>query len=70
PLPRAQLEAAVDQILELTVAFSDLDLKPDDRIQMHVEMLARQQSIDRAPREGSLDLAMPSPDFELVMWQA
>lgn len=70
PLPRAQLEAAVDQILELTVAFSDLDLKPDDRIQMHVEMLARKQSIDRAPREGSLDLVMPSPDFELVMWQA
>ncbi|MGE3317611.1 MAG: alpha-amylase/alpha-mannosidase, partial [Planctomycetaceae bacterium] len=70
PLPRAHLEAAVDQILELTVAFADLELKPDDRIQMHVDLLARKQSVDRAPREGALELVVPSPDFELVMWQA
>ena len=26
-------------------------------------------SLDRAPREGIFELAVPSPDFERIMWQ-
>jgi hypothetical protein len=70
PVLKAELEVAVDQILELAIAFSDLQREPDDAIQMFLEAAARKQSIDRAPREGVLELTTPSPDFELVMWQA
>ncbi len=70
PLSQAQVEVAVDTILEMTALFADLELKPDDPIQMHLEVFANKQSQDRAPREGSFESSTPSPDFELVMWQA
>ena len=28
------------------------------------------QSLDRAPREGAIELTVPPPDFERIMWQA
>jgi hypothetical protein len=28
------------------------------------------QSIERAPPEGAIELTVPSPDYELIMWQA
>jgi hypothetical protein len=33
-----------------------------------VELLEGKQSVDRAPREGTIALLAPSPDFELIMW--
>ena len=70
PQSRSQPEVAIDQILELTVPFAEMNLKPDDPIQMYVEALSKKQSVDRAPREGVLEMVTPSADFELVMWQA
>jgi alpha-amylase/alpha-mannosidase (GH57 family) len=67
---KARIEVAVDQVLELAVAFEDLNVETDEPIQMHLEAIERKQSIDRAPYEGSLELSVPSPDFELMMWQA
>ena len=29
-----------------------------------------ERSIERIPREGTIETAVPSPDFELMMWQA
>jgi alpha-amylase/alpha-mannosidase (GH57 family) len=69
PVPNARLEFAVDQILELSVAFEDLNVAPDDPIHMYLEAFAARQSVDRAPFEGSLELTAPSPDFERIMWQ-
>lgn len=68
-VPEAKVEIAVAQIFELTVPFADLGRIPDDPIQMFVEVFAGGQSVDRAPREGTLELVTPSADFEMMMWQ-
>ena len=66
----AQIQIALDQIVELTLRFKDLAAKPDDRIQFFVEVLSDRQCLDRAPREGALELTVPSADYERIMWQA
>ncbi len=65
----SRVEVAVGHILELAVPFADLKVKPGDAMQMSVEAYTDNQSIDRAPREGNLDLTVPSADFEMIMWQ-
>jgi len=32
-------------------------------------MFSGKQSVDKAPREGVIEFAVPSPDFEMIMWQ-
>jgi hypothetical protein len=64
------VEAAVGAIFELAVPFEGLDLQPDAPAHMYLEAFAAKKSIDRAPREGTLEMVTPTPDFELVMWQA
>jgi len=70
PVAKAELEVAVDQIFELSVAFADLKVAVDDPIRMNIEALEDKQSVDRAPHEGTLELTVPSADFERYMWQA
>jgi alpha-amylase/alpha-mannosidase (GH57 family) len=70
PVLKANVELAIDQILELAVPFEDLGLTPDASVQMYIEAISRKQSVDRAPQEGVLEMTVPSPDFELIMWQA
>jgi alpha-amylase/alpha-mannosidase (GH57 family) len=67
---KATIELAVEQILELAAPFADLGLVPDSTIQLYVEAAAKKQSVDRAPQEGVLEIVVPSPDFERIMWQA
>ncbi len=67
---KAAIEAACDHILELSVPFGDLRVEPGDPIQMYLEAVSEKQSVDRAPHEGTLELTVPTPDFELLMWQA
>ena len=67
---KARIELAVDHILELGIPFGNLKRKPADSIQMFVEAFKEGKSIDRAPRVGALELTVPSPDFEMIMWQA
>ncbi len=69
PVPGTSVEVAADLILEMSVSFQALQVTADDRVQMFVECVQDRQSIDRAPREGVLDLTVPSPDFERIMWQ-
>jgi len=69
-IAKATIELAIDQILELAAPFADLGLAPESTIQMYVEAVAKKQSVDRAPQEGVLEMVVPSPDFERIMWQA
>jgi alpha-amylase/alpha-mannosidase (GH57 family) len=62
------VEAAVDQIVELSIPFDALKVQVDEPIQFFVELLGDRQSRDRAPREGTIILTRPSPDFEQIMW--
>jgi hypothetical protein len=63
------VEAATGKILELAVPFGRLGLKAGDAVRFYVELLSDEASLDRAPREGILELVVPSPDFERIMWQ-
>jgi hypothetical protein len=63
------VQVAVDKILELSVPFEQLGVKPDDPIHLFVEAFADDKSIDRAPREGAIELLTPNKDFDKIMWQ-
>ncbi|WP_422931488.1 alpha-amylase/alpha-mannosidase [Singulisphaera sp. PoT] len=63
------IEVATGKVLELAVPFSKLGVKVGDPIRFYVELIGGESSLDRAPREGIFELAMPSPDFERIMWQ-
>ncbi len=62
-------EAAIDQVLELGASLADLSVEPGDVLQFVIEVLANGQSLDRAPRETTLDLTVPPDNFEQVEWQ-
>src|SRR5262245_6144325 len=66
--PAAGVDVGIDQIVEVAVPFSLLRVKVDQPIQFYVELLENRQSRDRAPREGTIHLTCPSPDFEQIMW--
>jgi alpha-amylase/alpha-mannosidase (GH57 family) len=63
-----EVEIGIDQIFEVSIPFTLLGLKVDQPIQFFVELLEGNQSRERAPREGAISLACPSPHFEQIMW--
>jgi len=63
-------EAAADQLFELAVPFRSLGRKTDEPVHFYVELLKDQQSVERIPYEGAIETFVPSPDYELMMWQA
>jgi hypothetical protein len=69
PIPAgARLEVGIDKILEMAVAFQLLGIQVSQPVQFFVELLQDDQSRDRAPREGTIQLTRPGADFELRMW--
>jgi alpha-amylase/alpha-mannosidase (GH57 family) len=62
------VRAAVDRIVEIAIPFEALGVAIDEPVQFFVELLRHRQSHDRAPRQGTIGLARPSPDFERIMW--
>jgi alpha-amylase/alpha-mannosidase (GH57 family) len=65
----AEVAVAVGQILELSVPMSLLGVKAGDPLQFFVEILRDGSSLDRVPREGTIELSVPVPDFERILWQ-
>jgi hypothetical protein len=63
------IELAVGKIVELAVPFEKLEAKPDQPVSFSVELFAADASIDRLPREGTIDMVVPSPEYEKIMWQ-
>ncbi len=68
PIAAPGVEIGVDQILELAVPFDSLGVKVDQPVQFFVELLEGTQSRDRVPRDATINLTRPSPDFEQIMW--
>jgi hypothetical protein len=62
------VRCAVEYIVEAGIPFDRLGLKVDDPLAFFVEVVEGGQSKDRAPRDGAIALARPSPDFEQIMW--
>jgi hypothetical protein len=63
------VQVATGSVLELAVPFARFERQPGDPIRFYVEILNGESSLDRAPREGILELVVPSRDFEQVLWQ-
>jgi len=66
----AHAEAAADQLFELAVTFRSLGRKTDEPVHFYVELLKDKQPVERIPHEGAIETVVPSPDYELIMWQA
>jgi alpha-amylase/alpha-mannosidase (GH57 family) len=62
------IQVGIDHIAELAVPFARLGVQVGAPIQFWVDVLEGRQSRDRAPREGTINLTCPSPDFEQIMW--
>jgi hypothetical protein len=63
------VQVATGSVLELAVPFARLDRRPGEPVRFYVELLDGDSSLDRAPREGILELCVPSGDFEQGLWQ-
>lgn len=70
PVSEAGVSAATDEILEIGIPIKTLGLKPDDPLSFRTELIQNDHCTEVVPHEGSLEVTVPSPDFELVMWQA
>ncbi len=64
------LEAAADAVFELAIPFRSLGAQSDQPLQFFVELVGHGRVIERVPAEGAIETAVPSPDFEFIMWQA
>ncbi|NQT14692.1 MAG: alpha-amylase/alpha-mannosidase [Planctomycetes bacterium] len=69
PLARSRVDVAADLVFELAVPWRTLGARTDDPIQFYVELIEDDESIQRVPHEGAIETFVPSPDYELVMWQ-
>ncbi len=63
-------EAAADILFELAIPFRSLARKTDEPVHFYVELLKEDQPVERIPHEGAIETTVPSPDYELIMWQA
>lgn len=70
PVSESGVQAAADAIFEMAIPLRSLALATDDPVHFYVELIAHDQAQERLPLEGAIETAVPSPDFELVMWQA
>jgi len=62
--------AACDQILEISVPLRALRATTDEPIHLRLDLEQKESSVERIPAEGAIETVVPSPEFELMMWQA
>jgi alpha-amylase/alpha-mannosidase (GH57 family) len=67
---QAGAEAAADAIVEIAIPWLSLGLATGAEVQFFVELVSQGQSLERMPRDAVIETRVPSPDFELMMWQA
>jgi len=70
PVSASGTEAACDAILEIALPWRRLGVDVDAPLKFYVELVAHEQALERVPSEGAIETRVPSPDFELMMWQA
>src|SRR5690606_8738262 len=63
-----QVRVGVDLVVEVAIPFEWLGVAMDQPLQFVVELFQDGQIRDRAPREGTITLMRPSPEYELMMW--
>jgi alpha-amylase/alpha-mannosidase (GH57 family) len=61
-------DAAVRDIFEIGLPFSDLNAKEKDEINFFISIMKEGEEIERHPWRGYISLTVPTPDFEAMMW--
>jgi hypothetical protein len=69
PVAEAGIEVAADILFELGIPFRSLALTSEEPLHFFVELLRDEQPVERIPAEGAIETVVPSPDYELIMWQ-
>ncbi len=62
------VEAAFEDILELSVPFDALGTEPKDKVDVWLSLKMKEMTIDRIPQRGYLAITVPSETFEAEMW--
>ncbi len=70
PVAETAVEAAADLLFELAVPFRSLAVATEDPVHFFVELRQDKRSLERIPHDGAIETTAPSPDYELMMWQA
>ncbi len=68
--PNTNATAAIDQMLELSIPYEELGVEKTQRLHLAVELVRDGETVERSPSEGTIDLTIPSEEFEQYMWQA
>ena len=69
PVSGAPLAAAADAILEMAIPWRSLAVAPNDPVHWIVELIRAGETIERLPTDGAIETIVPSPNFELMLWQ-
>jgi hypothetical protein len=67
---KTPIAAALGDILEVACPLADLRINAGDKVGFVIDLVAKRQSVERAPSEGEITLTVPSADYEARMWQA
>ncbi len=70
PVAESDVHVAADLLFELSIPFRSLALSTDEPVDFSIELLRDEQPLERIPHEGAIETTVPSPDYELIMWQA
>ncbi len=70
PVSAPGIEVAIGTILEVAIPWRSLAAAAGAPLHFVTELYVEERSIERIPQEGALETTVPSPDFELMMWQA
>ena len=58
-----------DRIVELSIAFAELQLQPKEKVNFYVRVEKGDLEVERYPRSGFLTIVIPDQDFERSFWQ-
>jgi alpha-amylase/alpha-mannosidase (GH57 family) len=70
PVTATGIEAAAGTILEVAIPWRSLGVASGTPLHFYAELREHDRSIERAPADGTIETVVPSPEFELMMWQA
>ena len=69
PVSRAGVQVVADAVVEIAIPWLSLAMSPDDAVHLYLELMQDEQPMERIPHEGNIETVVPSPDYELMMWQ-
>jgi hypothetical protein len=61
-------DIAIGDILECAIPFQDIKAKERDELNIFLSLRKNGENVERCPWRGYITLAVPTPDFEAMMW--